>query len=207
MKQGRAAVILALAWSAGWRPAVLAGQEKPRERQIAEAVMPLPEAQRVAATVYGYRHGGTLAEVLREGSNNFVCLADTPGDRVFQVSCYHRSLEPFMALGRELRAQGLNRAQVQERRAEAVRAGTLIMPEMASMTSLRASLESPTEIPDSVNVLTVVYTPYATAESTGLSIRPAGMGMPWLMDPGRHRAHIMIAGPRIPFELAAGATR
>lgn len=204
--QRRAVAVLILVWNMAW-PAVVLGQGKPVERQIAEALTPLPEAQRAGATVYGYRHGGTVAEVIREGSNSFVCLADAPGDLVFQVSCYHRSLEPFMAMGRELRAQGLNRAQVQERRAEAVRAGTLTMPQMASMTSLRSSLETPTEIPDSVNVLTVVYTPYATAESTGLSPHPAGVGMPWLMEPGSHRTHIMIAGPRIAFEPAAGATR
>src|SRR5690606_40281405 len=38
----------------------------------------------------------------------------------------------------------------------------------------------------------VVYIPYATAESTGLPLKPDVPGMPWIMDPGTHRAHIMI---------------
>ena len=38
----------------------------------------------------------------------------------------------------------------------------------------------------------VVYIPWATAESTGLPLKPAGPGLPWIMDPGTHRAHIMI---------------
>jgi len=42
----------------------------------------------------------------------------------------------------------------------------------------------------------VVYIPWATAESTGLPLRPSGPAMPWIMDPGTHRAHIMINPPR-----------
>jgi len=40
----------------------------------------------------------------------------------------------------------------------------------------------------------VVYTPYATPESTGLSTTP-GPG-PWLMYPGTPGAHIMISPPK-----------
>jgi hypothetical protein len=38
----------------------------------------------------------------------------------------------------------------------------------------------------------VIYIPYATAESTGLPTKADAPGMPWIMDPGTHRAHIMI---------------
>jgi hypothetical protein len=38
----------------------------------------------------------------------------------------------------------------------------------------------------------VVYTPYATPQSTGLSLMPDGTGRPWLMYPGKPWAHIMI---------------
>ena len=41
----------------------------------------------------------------------------------------------------------------------------------------------------------VVYTPYATPESTGLSATPVPGG-PWLMFPGKPTAHIMINPPR-----------
>ena len=40
----------------------------------------------------------------------------------------------------------------------------------------------------------VIYIPFATTESTGLPDKPHAPGMPWLMDPGTHRAHIMV-GP------------
>ena len=42
----------------------------------------------------------------------------------------------------------------------------------------------------------VVYVPFATGETTGLATRPAGPGVPWLMDPGTGGAHIMISPPR-----------
>ena len=41
----------------------------------------------------------------------------------------------------------------------------------------------------------VVYIPWATAESTGLPLQPTVKGGPWIMDPGTHRAHIMISPP------------
>ena len=42
----------------------------------------------------------------------------------------------------------------------------------------------------------VIYIPYATAESTGLPAKPGAPGMPWIMNPGTHRAHIMIDPPK-----------
>jgi len=35
--------------------------------------------------------------------------------------------------------------------------------------------------------------PFATAESTGLPERPVEPHHPWIMNPGTHRAHIMIS--------------
>jgi hypothetical protein len=42
----------------------------------------------------------------------------------------------------------------------------------------------------------VIYIPYATPESTGLPAKPGAPGMPWIMNPGTHRAHIMIDPPK-----------
>jgi hypothetical protein len=38
----------------------------------------------------------------------------------------------------------------------------------------------------------VVYMPWATSESTGLPEAPIAPNHPWIMNPGTHRAHIMI---------------
>lgn len=42
----------------------------------------------------------------------------------------------------------------------------------------------------------VFYKPYMTVEETGLPTKPSLPGMPWLMDPGTHRSHIMITPPK-----------
>ncbi len=42
----------------------------------------------------------------------------------------------------------------------------------------------------------VIYIPYATAESTGLPLKPEAPSMPWIMNPGTHGAHIMITPPK-----------
>lgn len=42
----------------------------------------------------------------------------------------------------------------------------------------------------------VIYTPWATPESTGISPQPTAPGAPWLMFPGTAGAHIMITPPQ-----------
>ena len=43
--------------------------------------------------------------------------------------------------------------------------------------------------------------PPEEGKSTGLPTRPMGVGRPWLMQSGMHRAHIMIGGPKRAFEM------
>ncbi|MEJ2004004.1 MAG: hypothetical protein P8X57_03350 [Cyclobacteriaceae bacterium] len=170
-------------------------QHIPAEVQIKSAVMAAPAEDRDGATVMGYDESGNLV-VLRQGSNQLVCIADDPQSEGVNIACYHIDLEPFMKRGRELRAEGKGRMDVFNMREEEVASGKLIMPE--NPTTLHI-LYGPDEI---LNTATgeisggkmrwVVYIPYATAESTGLPLKPSGPGTPWLMDPGTHRAHIMI---------------
>ena len=166
------------------------------EDQIAEAVTPLRETDRSGATVLAYSDGTTLERV-REGTNHFICLADSPGDAMFRVTCYHDSLDPFMARGREIRAAGGSRGDVRRIRKLEVDAGELSLPQRALLITLSGTRSSDGSAPDSVTSLNVIYLPYATADEIGMSTVPQGMG-PWLMDPGQHRAHVMIAGPLRP---------
>ena len=55
----------------------------------------------------GYGADGQLRP-LRTGAGSMICLAPNPAQKEFHVACYHRSLEPFMARGRALRAGGLD---------------------------------------------------------------------------------------------------
>jgi hypothetical protein len=164
------------------------------EIQIAGAVSAAPEALRAAATVIGYSNYHRLA-TLREGTNDMVCLADDPSDTRWHVACYHKDLEPFMKLGRDLTAAGKSHGEVDSARLAAIQAGTLKMPEGGRMLyNLFApgdSVDRATGLAHGAVGLQVVYLPYATAESTGLPTRP-GDGLPWLMYPGKPWAHIMI---------------
>lgn len=165
----------------------------PPEVQVRLAVQGLPDEFQASATVLGYRTiGGDLVE-LRRGDGAYICLADDPTDARFHAPCYQRDLEPFMRRGREIRAAGQG-DRVDEIRYAEVEAGTLPMPEVASLYSLNARPgdwdPATGEIRESSKTL-VIYIPYATSESTGLSLEPK-TGEPWLMSPGTPKAHIMF---------------
>lgn len=177
-------------------PAPLAAQGGPllpAEVQVRLAVQGLPQEFQASATVLGYRTlGGDLVE-LRRGAGAYVCLADDPTDARFHAPCYQKDLEPFMRRGREIRAAGQG-DRVDEIRYAEVEAGTLSMPEVASLYAMNARPgdwdPATGEIRASSKTL-VIYIPYATSESTGLSLEPK-TGEPWLMSPGTPKAHIMF---------------
>lgn len=75
------------------------------EALIATALMAAPEVSRAGCKVIGYNIAGEFV-TLKEGDNEFIVLADNPKRSGFNAACYHKDLEPFMARGRELRAQG-----------------------------------------------------------------------------------------------------
>ncbi len=166
------------------------------EAQIAGAVSPLPEDLRAGAKVMGYTADGKLVTI-REGTNEMICLADDPSRESFHAACYHVSLEPYMARGRELRAQGITGAESFEVRHREVEEGTLKMPEApASVYNLSGDAFDPaTGEVAGARRLYAVYIPYATPASTGLPDHPIGPGAPWIMRPGTPTAHLMISPP------------
>lgn len=169
------------------------------ELQIKNAVLAAPEEQREQAMVYGYSSEGELV-VLREGSNDMVCIADNPEQEGFSVSCYHRDLEPFMERGRELKKEGKSTQEIFDMRENEVKSGSLKMPEdpttLYVLTAPKERYDATTGEVTEPDFRYVVYIPYATAASTGLPLSPEAPGMPWIMDPGTHRAHIMINPPK-----------
>ncbi|MBU2947246.1 hypothetical protein [Zobellia uliginosa] len=165
--------------------------------QIKTAVLPAPEADKNTAMVYGYDSSGKLM-VLREGTSNLICIGDDPEKEGVSVACYSKTLEPFMKRGRELTAEGKNTKEKREIQGAEVAAGKWQMPIVPSMLYIyygsdEAYDKETGELGDG-QYRYVIYTPFATAESTGLPIKPHEKGMPWLMDPGTFRAHIMV-GP------------
>ena len=165
------------------------------EQQIEQAVLPLPKDLRESATVLGYAPDGKFTS-LRAGAGSMVCLASNPQLERWHVACYHKSLEPFMARGRELRTQGIQGPQVDTVRFREAREGKLKMPSepamLYSLTGPKDSYDAATKTATKANPLFVVYMPNATAQSTGLSAQPQRGGTPWVMFPGTPKAHIMF---------------
>ncbi|MDX1328388.1 MAG: hypothetical protein R3299_11850, partial [Arenibacter sp.] len=165
--------------------------------QIKTALLPLSEDDKEGAMVYGYDAEGKMT-VLRKGTNNLVCIADNPMKDGVSVSCYFSQLDPFMARGRELSAQGKTVAEIREIRGNEIASGALKMPGEPSMLYVyygkSEDYDPKTGSLENGKFRYVIYTPFATVESTGLPAKPHAPGMPWLMDPGTHRAHIMV-GP------------
>src|SRR5215207_5784612 len=95
--------------------------------QIAGAVLAAPPELRQDATVIGYDPQGKQVRI-REGKNEMICLASDPAKTAFEVACYHKDLEPFMARGRELLAQKVTGAKRNEIRFKEVEEGKVPMP-------------------------------------------------------------------------------
>lgn len=175
-------------------PVVVLGAPK----QIAAATLPLPAEFRDSARVLGYSESGTL-QMLREGNGEFTCLASDPKVDRFHVACYHRSLEPFMARGRALRASGITGERVDSARFREIKRGKLRMPtQPAALYSLTGTLsvfDTTTGAVTGARPLFVIYVPGATGKTTGLSEKPAE-GTPWIMFSGTPKAHVMFV-PRM----------
>ncbi len=169
------------------------------EIQIKTAMLAAPSEKRDGAKVYGYGDDGKF-KVLREGTNDLVCLADDPGIKGINVACYHDKLEPFMARGRELKMEKKSSKDIVDIRESEAKSGKMKMPDGPSTLFVYSGKDedydaAKGEMKDGY-LRYVVYIPYATAESTGLPLKPEGPAMPWIMDPGTHRAHIMISPPK-----------
>ena len=164
----------------------------PADVQIASAILAAPDELRAGAAVLGYNAEGTLV-TLRQGSNELICLASDPAKSSFSVACYHKDLEPYMARGRQLLAQKVTGKERNDIRWKEISDGTLKMPrEPRTLYVLTGSgFDAASGKVTDPYLRWVVYVPFATPESTGLSTKPSA-NAPWLMYPGTAGAHIMI---------------
>ncbi len=175
---------------------VLPAQEiPPAAWQIKTALMAVPAEFRDGAKVYGYDDSGKFT-TLREGTNAYIALADDPANASFSTAAYQKDLDPFMARGRQLKAQGKDFKEIFDTREAEVRSGALKMPERATLCVFTGTVNAQTGEIENPYVRYVFYIPFATGESTGLPTTPTPPGHAWLMDPGTHRAHIMITPPK-----------
>lgn len=170
-------------------------QKLNKEQQIASATLAAPTETREGAKVYGYDENGNFI-TLREGYNNFICIADNPAKDGFQVVCYHKSLEPIMARGRALEAEGKSRGEKEKIRSEEAKSGKLALPKEPATLHIyygeNGFYNTVTNNIENAKYRYVIYMPYATQETTGLTLKPNQSSHPWLMFPGAYNAHIMI---------------
>jgi hypothetical protein len=166
------------------------------EALIATSLMAAPAASRDGCTVIGYNSEGEFV-TYKEGNNEFIVLADDPNNQGFSAACYHKSMEPFMARGRELRSEGKTGPEIFDIREEEAKSGKLDMGKPGATLHIyygpKDTYDPETHIVEGAKYRYVVYLPFATAESTGLPENPVSPNHPWIMNPGTHRAHIMIS--------------
>jgi hypothetical protein len=175
---------------------VAAADVPPPHVQIAAAIQAAPADLREGAAVLGYNQKGELVK-LREGKNELICVANDPSKASFSVACYHRDLDPYMSRGRELIAQKVSGQKRNEIRWKEVAEGKLSLPrEPRTLYVLTGTgFDSSSGNVKDAYLRWVIYLPFATPESTGLSTK-ASENAPWLMFPGTPGAHIMINPPK-----------
>jgi len=179
-------------------PAAAQNRSLDPDLQIRLAVQAAPEALREGATVQGYDAQGRFV-TLRTGTNDLICMAPDPSAEQFEVSCHPSALEPFLARGRALKAQGITGEARIRRRWTEMAAGRLQLPYGTVNTILNGSgFDSTTATVQDPRYRYVIYVPNATPASTGLPEAPTTAGAPWLMFPGTQGAHIMISPPPRP---------
>lgn len=162
---------------------------------ITTALQAVAKDKRDSCTVKGYNADGEFV-TYKEGTNEIICLADDPRKDGFSVASYHKSLEPFMARGRVLKEEGKDGREIFKIREKEVKSGELKMGDAGSTLHVyygpkaEYNAEKGT-VPGAAHRF-VVYLPFATSESTGLPEIPQSPDHPWIMDPGTHKAHVMI---------------
>ena len=162
---------------------------------IATALMAAPKESRSGCKVIGYNMAGEFV-TLREGDNEFIVLVDNPNRDGFNAACYHKDLEPFMARGRALRAEGKTAKEIFAIREAEMKSGQIKITPGSTLHiyyGAKTVYDPETSKVEGAQLRYVVYMPWATSESTGLPEAPKAPNHPWIMNPGTHRAHIMIS--------------
>ncbi|HUU35229.1 MAG TPA: hypothetical protein VMW48_14285 [Vicinamibacterales bacterium] len=170
-------------------PLSLAAQTPGVDAQIASAVQILPDDLKAGATVVTYDAATGARKVLREGTNFLECQP-TGADGF--ARCYNKVFAPRRDLEAKLRAEQKTDDEISAAVAAATKAGTLPAAPKAMMSYRHYGKK------DRIQNLWVMSMPNATPESVGVSTESQrsaaleGRGLPWMMQPGKPGAHIMI---------------
>ncbi|WP_423999179.1 hypothetical protein [Maribacter sp. IgM3_T14_3] len=165
------------------------------EDLIATALMAAPEESRATSKVIGYNMAGEFV-TLKEGDSEYIVLADDPKKEGFNAACYHKDLDPFMARGRTLRSEGKSADEIFAIREAEVKSGKIKITPGSTLHIYygpNTAYDVETSKVDGARLRYVIYTPFASSASIGLPVTPSAPNHPWIMNPGTHRAHIMIS--------------
>jgi len=164
-------------------------------RQVAAAALPLPGALRAGAGVVRLDGDGQPHE-LRSGANGMVCLADQPGDSIFDVRCYHASFIQLIYRRRQLVARGVSESALEQAVDAEVRSGKLRLPPGPTagyrMYGPLAGYDPATNtVASTIDAWQSIHMPYRTAASLGMPTKEDGL-QPYVMASGTYWAHVMI---------------
>ena len=170
-------------------------QTPTRAQQITAAVLPLPPPLRAGAAVVRLDARGRPEE-WRAGQNGMVCLADQPGDSLFDVRCYHASFIPLLYRARQLVAAGTPDSLVTTTMDREIHRGRLHLPDGPTagyrMLGPISGLDWATgTASDTIDVWQSIHFPYRRAEQLGLPTEEDGI-RPYVMSSGSWWSHVMI---------------
>ena len=160
---------------------------KTDEDLITTALMAAPAESRATSRVIGYNMAGEFV-TLKEGDSEYIVLADDPKKDGFNAACYHKDLEPFMARGRALRAEGKSADEIFAIREAEVKSGKIKIAQGSALHIYygpNTSYDPETSKVDGAKLRYVIYTPFATSASIGLPETPSAPNHPWIMNPVR----------------------
>ena len=185
----------------GFVVALVAALQAPQAlgQSIAAAVLPLPEQLRAGATVVRL-DASWQPQVLRQGTNGMVCIANTPNVDRFDVRCYRDTFIPVV-----YRAFQLGYRVAGEKVGDEVRAGKLHLSNeptagyrcLGPASGYDASNNS---LSPRVECWESIHFPFQTAEGLGLpdeSVVPESQQrrLPYVMSSGTYWSHVMIRHP------------
>ena len=159
-------------------------QRNALETLVAQAVLPLPPSLQSGATVISVNDEGEK-KVLRKGSNDMMCRADSPATG-FSVTCYHKRLDNYLSYST---SNAANDSPVRNRDflLDLVAKGTITPTKGGILYMLRGNAV------ENAVPMSVIFIPNLTAATTGFANVP-DPHQPWLMWEGTPLSHVMIPG-------------
>jgi hypothetical protein len=172
-----------------------------RAQTMEAAVLPLPTPLRAGATVVRL-DSSFKPEVLRDGVNGMVCIADAPNDDVFDVRCYRDTFIPVVyrafQLGYRVSGEKVG-AEIQAGKLKLSReptAGYRCLGPAAGYDAARNAVDARVECWQSIHF------PFRTAAEVGFPDEAAvpesqQSTTPYVMSSGTYWSHVMIRHPGV----------